>query len=253
MLHHQHRHAQLVLDVGNPEGHVLCLLNVQTAGGLVEQQQFGLGAQRTRHFNDFAHAVGQARHVQVAVMLKIEQLDDFLSLFAGFQLGCAGFACEHQVLPKSRRAMGVAANQQVVQYRGIFKQLNVLKRACNAQRSDVVRRLVGQLGATVNDFTGGRRVDAADQVEHRRFARAVGANQREHFALVDVKAHIVDGQHPAEAHAQIFGRQEDFGHGNCRRAGPTQARQHPRQRITRKDKRGGIISNDQTFGMISAA
>jgi hypothetical protein len=46
VFHHQHGDAQLVLDVLNPEGHVVGFLDVQARGGLVEQQQLGLGAQR---------------------------------------------------------------------------------------------------------------------------------------------------------------------------------------------------------------
>jgi hypothetical protein len=42
-------------------------------------------------------------------------------------------------------------------------------------------------------------VDAADQVEHRGLAGAVGADQGEHLALPDIEAHVVDGQHAAEA------------------------------------------------------
>jgi hypothetical protein len=48
-------------------------------------------------------------------------------------------------------------------------------------------------------------VNAADQVEHRGFARAVGANQGEHFATLHVEADVVDRQHAAKAHAQVLG------------------------------------------------
>ena len=106
--------------------------------------------------------------------------------------------------------MRVAANQEVVQHRGVLKQLDILKSARNAQRRHVLRRLRSQfdqaLGAKVVNFPRGGRVNAADQVKHRGFARAVGAYQREHFARFNVKAHVVDGQHAAKAHAQILGR-----------------------------------------------
>jgi hypothetical protein len=40
--------------------------------------------------------------------------------------------------------VGVAADQQVVQHGGVLEQLDVLEGARNAQRRDLVRRLVGQ-------------------------------------------------------------------------------------------------------------
>jgi hypothetical protein len=56
-----------------------------------------------------------------------------------------------------------------------------------------------------SDLAGGGGVDAADQVEHRGLAGAVGADQREHLAAPHVEAHVVDRQHAAEAHAEVFG------------------------------------------------
>jgi hypothetical protein len=41
VLHHQHGDAQLVLDVLDPEGHVVGFLHVQARRGLVQQQQRG--------------------------------------------------------------------------------------------------------------------------------------------------------------------------------------------------------------------
>ncbi len=83
----------------------------------------------------------------------------------------------------------------------MLEQLDVLEGARDAQRRDRVRRLRDQVLAVEADAAGGRRVDAADQVEHRRLAGAVGADQREDLAALHVEADVVDRQHAAEAHA----------------------------------------------------
>jgi hypothetical protein len=101
----------------------------------------------------------------------------------------------------------VPPDQQVVQHGGVLEQLDVLEGARNAQRRNLVRRLVGQRHTQVVDAAGGGRVDAADQVEHRGLAGAVGADQGEHLAGLHVKAHVVDRQHAAEAHAEVLGRE----------------------------------------------
>ena len=99
----------------------------------------------------------------------------------------------------------MATNQEVVQHRSVLKQLNILKSARNAQRGYVLRRLRGELdhalGAEVVNLACGGGVNPADQVEHRCFACAVGAYEGKHFARFDVKAHVIDGQHAAKAHA----------------------------------------------------
>jgi len=103
----------------------------------------------------------------------------------------------------------MAANQQVVQHRGVLKQLDILEGAGNAQRRHVLRRLGCQLDhalrAEVVNVAGGRRVNAADQVKHRCLARAVGADEGEHLAFFHIKADLVDRQQAAKAHAQVMG------------------------------------------------
>src|SRR5690349_22691223 len=41
VLHHQHGNAQLVLDVADPKRHIVGLLDIETGGGLVEQDELG--------------------------------------------------------------------------------------------------------------------------------------------------------------------------------------------------------------------
>ena len=112
-------------------------------------------------------------------------------------------------------SVAVAADQQVLQDGGVLEQLDVLERARDPQAGDAVRWLGCQLdhpvGAGVVDMAGGGGVDAADEVEHRGLAGAVGADQGEHLALVDIEADIADGQYAAEADAQVAGGQEDVG------------------------------------------
>jgi hypothetical protein len=103
----------------------------------------------------------------------------------------------------------VAADQQVLQHGGVLEQLDVLEGARDAERGHRVRRLGGQITPVVGDAAAGGGIDAADQVEDRRLARAVGPDQREHLAAPDFEAHLVDREHAPEAHAQVLGRQED--------------------------------------------
>ena len=113
--------------------------------GSSSSSSFGLGAQRTGQFHHLAHAVGQAGHHGVAVVLQVEQVDHLLDLLAGLAISaCAGLAREQQLAPQPRAAVRVAADQQVLQHGGVLEQLDVLEGARDAQRGDVVRRLVGE-------------------------------------------------------------------------------------------------------------
>ena len=208
MLDHEHGDAQLIFDVRDPERHVVGFLDIQARRGFVQQQQLGLGAQGAGQFDHFAHTIRQARHHRVAVMLQIQEIDDFLDFFACFDFCGTGFGAEEHFAPQARLAVGVAADQKVLQHGGVLKQLDVLEGAGDAQPRNLVWCLIGQahraLRPGVVDHARGGRVDAADQVEYRGLASAVGANQGEDLAALDVEADLVDGQHAAKAHAQVL-------------------------------------------------
>jgi hypothetical protein len=132
-----------------------------------------------------------------------------LDLLAGIDLGLAHLAGEENFAEQAAAVVRVAPDQQVLQHGGVLEQLDVLEGACNAQRCNFVWRLAGQrnhaLRAQVSDLALGGGVDAADEVEHRGLACAVGADQGEDFALAHIEAHIVDGQHAAKAHGKVLG------------------------------------------------
>ena len=142
------------------------------------------------------------------MVLQVKKINDFLDLFTRFNLTRAGIAGEEHFAPQPRLAVGVAADQEVLQHSGVLEQLDVLEGAGNAKPGNLVRWLVGQgqgaLRRGIVDHARGGGVDAANQVEHSGLASAVGANQGEDLAALDVEADLVDGQHAAKAHAQVL-------------------------------------------------
>ncbi len=85
----------------------------------------------------------------------------------------------------------------------IVGQCEVLIDRLDADAARVHRRRELGLLAVENDFAFVRMIDAGHAFDERRFARAVVAEKADHFALVDVEAHLVDGDEAAE----------DFGQG----------------------------------------
>ena len=55
---------------------------------------------------------------------------------------------------------------------------------------------------------GGRLIDAADQVEDRRLAGAVRADDREHLALLHLEADRIHGADAAEADRDVVGAEQ---------------------------------------------
>ena len=90
-------------------------------------------------------------------------------------------------------------DEQVLQHRGVFKQFDVLEGAGNAHGGHGMRRHIAQTLAQEIQMAGRGGVDAADQVEDRGFACAIGADECEHLALAHIEAHAIDRQHAAKA------------------------------------------------------
>ncbi|MPN08093.1 hypothetical protein SDC9_155370 [bioreactor metagenome] len=74
-------------------------------------------------------------------------------------------------------------------------------------------RMVGDNGLSVELNQAVRRViDAGHTVESRRLARAVRADERDDFALIDLQRKIVDSDNAAELHGYIFKAQYILRH-----------------------------------------
>ena len=66
------------------------------------------------------------------------------------------------------------------------------------ERHARMRRQIGNVGAIEDDAAGGRRKQAADEIDDRALARAVGADEAEDFAARDRQIDAVDRANAAE-------------------------------------------------------
>ena len=142
-------------------------------------------------------------------MLKVQKLDHLFDFFACLQLRSSDPSCEKQVLPEIAATLGVAANQKVLQDRCKFEQFNILKCSRDSQCGDFMGGMVGESertrGTGVINRSSRWVVDSADQVKHGGLPCAIGPNQGEHFAGLNFKADVFDGEHTTKADAQILG------------------------------------------------
>ena len=101
-----------------------------------------------------------------------------------------------RITPDLRAA--VAAQRHVLQHRHLGNHLHVLEGARDAQPRDGARALAADGLAAPVHRAARQRQHAGDQVEERGLAGAVGADQRDDVAAVQVEADVVDGHQPAE-------------------------------------------------------
>jgi hypothetical protein len=172
--------------------------------GSSEQQQLGLGAQRARQLHHLAHAIGQAGDALLAVVGKIEEVDDLLHRRPVAQL----------LLPDAR------VNSSSAKMLGRLRQWRPISRlsstvACsNSSMFWKVRAMPrpamvwgGTLVMSVpleHEAAAGRLVDAADEIEDGALAGAVGADDGENLALLHIEGHAIHRPDAAERDRDVL-------------------------------------------------
>ena len=102
----------------------------------------------------------------------------------------------------------MGAHQNVLDDAHLGEEAQVLEGSGDAAGDDLLGRLAIDALVQEGDRALGDLVDAGEYVEHRGLARAVGADQGDDLALVDVEADVVHGAQAAELDRDVFNIQK---------------------------------------------
>src|SRR5207302_1843578 len=189
---------------------------------LVQQQQARLRYQRAADLDAAAvdhaeradrveHALGKPRtegRDQGARLGKISL--EFLSQFHS----------PEQVEPESVMQQAMVADHDVVEHGQRQREPRALKRAGDPGGVDALRRHAGQVLAAELRAAAGGPVNAGDDVEQRRLARAVRADEAGDRAAPHLQIERIERQQAAEAHAETGTGKKPLAHlGKYSRAG----------------------------------
>ena len=119
---------------------------------------------------------------------------------AQLALRCRDAGSASSVSPQRRSAAAMQADQDVLENRVVRKHAGALERPNQAERRDLVRLESGERPLPDSGRSPSRRpLKAGDDVERRRLAGAVRADQPDGLALRDREVQVGDGDEPAEA------------------------------------------------------
>src|SRR5260370_14435067 len=198
VLDEDHRRPPLVVDVEDEARHVLLLLVIAPAHRLVEKEHLGVEREGPPQLHTLLEAVRQRADRPLPDGLDLQEVDDVLDhLAVGDLLPPSGAPVEHGS-EHAVRHVEVAAEHQVVDDGHAPEQRDVLERARDPARGDLRRTQARDVLALQVDVPALRMEHAADAVEQGRLAGAVGADDREDLALLDVEAHPRDGLDAAD-------------------------------------------------------
>ena len=114
--------------------------------------------------------------------------------------------------------MHVATDEQVVEDGFAVEEFGILEGARDPQFGDVMGRNPRHVLAREGHAARIGVVEPADQVEHRRLARPVGADDAEHFAIDDLERHVAHGLDTAEADREVLSLEQAIARHQCTRS-----------------------------------
>ncbi len=191
VLDEQNRQVALVAEAQHEVAELLDLLVVEPAGGLVEEQQGRLGDQRAGDLDTLLRAVRQGRGGEPRAIGEADDVERFEGL----------------LLPHPAAA-GVPADEDVLEHGHRAEEVDVLEGARDPAAHDSVGRRLEQRRPVELHLSLVRRVEPRDDVERRRLAGAVRADQPGHDPLGDLERDAVEGDNAAESERDVPDRKE---------------------------------------------
>ncbi len=212
VLDDQHRQPVAVADLAQALDDLPRLLDAHPGRRLVQQEHPRLERQGDGDLQQALVAVADAARRLVGVRRDAGQLQALAA-----PLGDAGQS-------RPRRQRGRAAQQplraqpHVLEDRQRWADGGHLHGARESGAGPARRRPCGDVLAAKPDLPRARRREAGEQVDQRRLAGPVRADERAQLAIVQHQPHILDGLQPAEAAAKPARLEDDVAHAAGRPA-----------------------------------
>ena len=169
------------VQLGDAVGEVPDERRVHAAGGLVEEQDRGVGDEQGGQLQQLALAVGE---VAGGLMGQPRDADELQQLRRATLLTRRASATQDGAEPP---LIALRGHQQVLQDGEAHEQPGELERTADAEVKDAIGRSVGDVVAAEAHRALLDALIAGDDVEQGRLARAVGADQAVDLALVDLQ------------------------------------------------------------------
>src|SRR2546421_1816219 len=208
VLDQEHRRAAGVADGAQELGERRDLLVVQPARGLVGQEQLRPAAERARQLDPLERAEREPRGWMIRDGLEIQEREELARRGADGLLLPADPGQAQRVREEIAARPAVDADHDVLEHRQRREEREVLERAADAELRDAMRRQRQERATLEEDGAAIRRVEPRETVEERGLARAVGADEPDDLAHVDVERDGVEGDDAPEAQREIAHAQD---------------------------------------------
>ncbi len=179
---------------------------VHACRGLVEREQLRFRRERARDLEPALVAVGQMLGQAVGALGNADIVEQLVGALVDRRLLGARAGIARNCAPDAGVRTHVAADHHVLERGQVAEEPDVLERARDPARRDVVGLQIRQWIAVERELAAVWPIDAGQHIEQRRLARAVGTDQAVDLAVVDGERDVGQRLHATEALADARGR-----------------------------------------------
>src|SRR2546426_11789086 len=173
--------------------HLIDLRGIPRGGGLVEQEQVGIGEGRGGEGEELARPVGEAAGGGVGLVREADEVEQPARALPGLALEPPKAPGANQTRERVLFLVLLEEDEEVLERAQAREDADLLKRARDAQARHAMGRDPGQVAAAEEHATVVGGEVAGDAVEERGLARAVRADETHQLAGLDGEVHVVHG------------------------------------------------------------
>src|SRR5262245_17524538 len=173
------------MHAAQPATQLLAHLGIERAERLIEQQQRRLDGERTRQRHALTLAAGELRWIAFVEPLELDQLQQPMHALG-----------ERRLIWPCTSRLHLEAESDVLEHGHVAEERVVLEDEADLALS---RAQVGNILAAEADGPGIGEIEAGDDAQQRRFARARWTEQRQELAGASIEADVLDRRRRSEA------------------------------------------------------
>src|SRR6185312_11271315 len=208
MLDKEHSEIAVAADLPDQVAEDVDFLVVEAAGRLVEQQDLRVCGERAGELDALLGAKRQARHRGMRHAFEVEIVEDVMNFLVDGSLAPADPGELQRIADDVAGGAGMGADADVVQYREILEEGDILEGAADADLRNSMRRPRQNAHAFHQDIALARLIEPGEAIEESGLAGAVRTDQAKDLALMHVEGNAIQRDDAAEHDADVADREQ---------------------------------------------
>jgi len=205
MLDKKDGNLKLILDILDPENHVLLFFRIHTGAGFIQEKKIRFQGQCPSKLNELLGSIGKRAHKGIPHILEFKKIDNIFNFFTVKDFLFSGkrrFPPHGYSLKKPCFHMDMTTQHDIFHGVHMGKQFNILESPGNAHPGNGIGLFMLYGSAFENHIPFTRLIKPGYAVEKGGLSRTIGTDNGKDLTLVHGKTDIFQGFDAAKRNGQ---------------------------------------------------